>query len=97
MQTQQRDVMTANPQALTLEASESQAATVMRCWHIRRIPILNGDSIAGIVTLDDLLMSGAISGVEAGNIVEAQLREPASCKPAGEIYPMRLPTGRHAP
>ena len=94
MQTPLRDVMTGTPQALTIDASESQAATLMRCWHIRRIPILKGDSIVGIVTLDDLLMSGGVSGVEAGNIIEAQLREPASCKPAGELYPMRLPS-RH--
>jgi signal-transduction protein with cAMP-binding, CBS, and nucleotidyltransferase domain len=96
MQTQLREVMTSSPQTLDIDASELQAATLMRCWHIRRIPILKGGSIAGIVTLDDLLMSGGVSGVEAGNIIEAQLREPASGKPAGELYPMRLPHGHHA-
>lgn len=95
-QTRLRQVMTGNPQALAMDAPESQAATLMRCWHIRRIPILNDGAIAGIVTLDDLLMSGGVSGVEAGNIIEAQLREPATCKPAGDLYPMRLPQGRQA-
>jgi CBS-domain-containing membrane protein len=88
--------MTANPHSLPIEASETEAATLMRTRHIRRIPIMDGNSIAGIVTLDDLLMSGGVSGVEAGNIIEAQLREPALGKPTGDLYPMRLPRGRHA-
>jgi signal-transduction protein with cAMP-binding, CBS, and nucleotidyltransferase domain len=96
LQTPLRSVMTADPLSLPIEASETEAATLMRTRHIRRIPIMAGNSIAGIVTLDDLLMSGGVSGVEAGNIIEAQLREPALAKPTGDLYPMRLPRGRHA-
>jgi signal-transduction protein with cAMP-binding, CBS, and nucleotidyltransferase domain len=85
------DVMTRNPVTLSIEASEAQAVMLMRAHHVRRIPILDGERVAGVVTLDDLLMSGAVNTENAGAIVESQLREPASLKPAGDLYPMRLP------
>jgi signal-transduction protein with cAMP-binding, CBS, and nucleotidyltransferase domain len=87
-----QDVMTPNPITLPISASEAQAVMLMRAHHVRRIPIVDGARVAGIVTLDDLLMSGAINGENAGAIIEAQLREPAAAKPAGDLYPMRLPT-----
>jgi signal-transduction protein with cAMP-binding, CBS, and nucleotidyltransferase domain len=89
--TQLNEIMTANPHSLPASASEAQAAMLMRSYHIRRVPIVEGGSVTGIVTLDDLLMSGGVSGIEAGNIIEAQLREPAGSKPAGDLYPTRLP------
>jgi CBS-domain-containing membrane protein len=87
-----REVMTPDPVTLPISASEAQAVMLMRAHHIRRIPIVDGSGVAGIVTLDDLLMSGAVNGENAGAIIEAQLREPAKSKPAGDLYPMRLPT-----
>ena len=95
-QTPVGSVMSPNPHRLPIDASEMEAAALMRTRHIRRVPILDEGNIAGIVTLDDLLMSGGVSGVEAGNIIEAQLREPATCKPVGDLYPMRLPHRREA-
>jgi hypothetical protein len=86
--TELRDIMTPNPFTLPLEASEREAVTLMRARHIRRIPILDEERVVGIVTLDDLLMSGAVNCENAGAIVEGQLAEPADSKPAGELYPM---------
>jgi signal-transduction protein with cAMP-binding, CBS, and nucleotidyltransferase domain len=85
------DVMTPNPVTLSIEASEAQAVMLMRAHHVRRLPILDGKRVAGVVTLDDLLMAGAVNTENAGAIVETQLREPASLKPTGDVYPMRLP------
>jgi uncharacterized protein (DUF2267 family)/predicted transcriptional regulator len=88
------DVMTPAPVTLPIDASESQVVKLMRAHHIRRIPIVDGTKVAGIVTLDDLLMSGAVNIENAGAIIEAQLMEPAANKPVGDVYPMRLPPDR---
>jgi len=85
------DVMTPEPVTLSIAASEEQAATLMRVSHARRIPILNGGSVAGIVTLDDLILSGSIDLATAAEIVDAQLAEPAASKPAGVTHPTRRP------
>ncbi len=85
------DVMTPEPVTLSIADSEEQAAMLMRASHARRIPILNGGAAAGIVTLDDLILSGSIDLVTAAEIVEVQLAEPAASKPAGVTHPTRRP------
>jgi CBS domain-containing protein len=88
------DVMTPEPITLPITASEARAVMLMRAHHVRRIPVLEDQRIVGIVTLDDLLMSGAIDVIAAGALIEAQLRDPAKDKPVGDLYPMKLPPER---
>jgi hypothetical protein len=59
-QTPIADVMTPDPVTLSAEDSEDRALDLMRKEHVRRIPIRDGDGVgvAGIVTLDDLILSG---------------------------------------
>jgi uncharacterized protein (DUF2267 family)/predicted transcriptional regulator len=89
-----RDVMSPGPVTLSIEDTEEQAIKLMRARHVRRIPILAGARAAGIVTLDDLLVAGAIDPASAAEIVEAQLAEPSVAKPAGVAYPTRLSRSR---
>ncbi|HEY8945585.1 MAG TPA: CBS domain-containing protein, partial [Polyangiaceae bacterium] len=84
-----RDVMTPHPATLPSAATEQDAFELMRDRHVRRIPIVDGEKVTGIVTLDDLILAGAIGWVGAAAIVQAQLTEPAPAKPAGVPFPVR--------
>lgn len=88
-QTPLRDVMTPGPATLTPDESELQAATLMRARHVRRIPIVEDGRAVGIVTLDDLILSGAVDLEVAGDIIDAELAEPAPAKPAGVPHPIK--------
>jgi uncharacterized protein (DUF2267 family) len=88
-QTRLRDVMSPEPVTLSIDDDEQQAIALMRARHVRRIPIVENGHAAGIVTLDDLLLAGAIDVASAASIVEAQLSEPAEHKPAGALHPVR--------
>lgn len=94
-QTRLRDVMTPGPATLTREDTEAQAAKLMHARHVRRIPIVDDGRVVGIVTLDDLILSGAIDLETAADIIEAGLSEPRAAKPAGVTHP--LPTTRMSP
>jgi uncharacterized protein (DUF2267 family)/predicted transcriptional regulator len=89
-QTRLHDVMTPDPVTISINETEEQAAMLMRAQHVRRIPIVQGERAAGIVTLDDLLITGAVDLDTAAEIVESQLAEPAKLKPAGVPHPIRL-------
>lgn len=91
------DVMSAEPVTLDIDASEEQAIDLMRARHVRRIPIVDGEHVAGIVTLDDLLMSGSLDRDGAAEIIEAQLAEPAPAKPPGFPHPTRPSQGTPEP
>jgi CBS domain-containing protein/uncharacterized protein (DUF2267 family) len=88
-QTRLHDVMSPGPVTIPIDATEEQAARLMRARHVRRLPIVDGVRAAGIVTLDDLLLTGAVNLDEAAQIVESQLAEPAPLKPPGVIHPIR--------
>jgi len=85
------DVMTPDPATLSITDSEELAARLMRIHHVRRVPISNGGVAVGIVTLDDLILSGQIDLATLAEIVKVQLAEPAASKPAGFIHPTRRP------
>ncbi|MEX0679198.1 MAG: CBS domain-containing protein [Pirellulales bacterium] len=52
-----RDVMTPRPKTVLLETPIAQALSLMRDGAFRRLLIVNGDGqLAGIVTLDDILL-----------------------------------------
>jgi predicted transcriptional regulator/uncharacterized protein (DUF2267 family) len=84
-----RDIMSPEPFTVSAADSEEQAIKLMRARHIRRVPIVHGSRTVGIVTLDDLLMTASVDVATAGDIVGAQLAEPAPEKPAVVPYPLR--------
>lgn len=89
-ETRLRDVMTPNPVTLTIHDSEQQALTLMRARQVRRIPILEGERVVGVITLDALLMNRVFDTETLAGVVEAQLAEPAPRKPAGVSHPVRF-------
>jgi len=93
-ETQLHDEMTPEPATLSIGDSEEQAIKLMRARHVRRIPITDGTRAVGIVTLDDLILTGTVDLVTASEIVEVQLAEPAASKPAGVPHPTRPAIGR---
>lgn len=80
------EVMTELPVTLTLADSVADAIDTMRQWSIRRIPLVDGERVVGMVTLDDLLLDEAAPLRDLAAIVQAQIiaREPveASEEPA---------------
>jgi CBS domain-containing protein/uncharacterized protein (DUF2267 family) len=88
-QTQLKDVMTRDPATVSIRDTYQQALQVMRTHHVRRVPLMDEGHLAGVVTLDDLILEGE----SVGDIVEAQLQEPAAHKPGGLIHPERWSRG----
>jgi uncharacterized protein (DUF2267 family)/predicted transcriptional regulator len=88
------EVMTPEPTTLSISDSEQQAITLMRARHVRRLPVVEDGRAVGIITLDDLILSGEVDLIEAAEIVEVQLAEPAANKTAGISYPTRPARGR---
>ncbi len=97
METRLSEVMTPEPVTLSPTDSEEQAIEVMRDQHVRRVPIKGEDGVAGIVTLDDLILAGKVDTTKAAQIVEAQRVEAAPAKPAGTTPPARASGGATQP
>jgi CBS domain-containing protein len=87
LQTTLRDVMTTDVATLPPMATIDEAAHLMRDRHIRRIPIVHGSEVLGLVTLDDLLVEQAIDPLTVADIVRMQLSEPSRHKDSGQIRP----------
>lgn len=83
------DIMTQDVAALAPSASERDAAELMRARRIRRVPLVDGGRVVGLVTLDDLILDGGIELRLLAEIVRAQLEAPAARKPAGLVRPER--------
>src|SRR5262249_17329685 len=49
-------VMTPGPSTLPVTEGEHAAAELMRIRRVRRVPILEGERLVGLVTLDDLML-----------------------------------------
>jgi CBS domain-containing protein/uncharacterized protein (DUF2267 family) len=88
-QTKLKDVMTRDPATVSIRDTYQQALQVMRSHHVRRVPLMDEGHLAGVVTLDDLILEGE----SVGDIVEAQLEEPAPAKPGGFTHPTRWSRG----
>lgn len=82
-----KDVMSTPLATIQVTASEDEAGALMLERHVRRLPVLNGNDLVGLVTLDDLIADQAVDPVLLGRIVRAQLAEPARLKPRGETHP----------
>lgn len=83
------DIMSGPVASVPADATVADVADLMRARHVRRIPILNGTAVVGIVTLDDLVVERALDSFTLAGILRAQLSEPARLKPKGRLYPTR--------
>jgi CBS domain-containing protein/uncharacterized protein (DUF2267 family) len=69
------EVMTTPVAVLTPSDSREEALRLMRDRNIRRIPLVEGQRVVGIVTFDDLLLDEAASLDELAAIIEGQIGE----------------------
>ncbi|HWP42023.1 MAG TPA: CBS domain-containing protein, partial [Blastocatellia bacterium] len=69
------DVMTSPVVTLSLADSQDDAIRLMQERNVRRIPLVEGERLVGIVTLDDLLLDEAAPLDQLASIVEAQIGE----------------------
>lgn len=85
-----RDVMTPHPVCIDVGRQPEQAAAAMISRRIRRLVVVVAGSPRGIVTLDDLIMSKAVSRETLRKLVMVQLKESAPSKPDGQTRPDHL-------
>lgn len=50
------DVMTADPETIDVDAGVFDLVTAMCDASVRRMPVVDGDELAGIIALDDLIV-----------------------------------------
>jgi len=91
-----RDVMTHDIVTLPITAEPEEALELMRSRCVRRIPLMDHGKLAGLVTVDDLLLEGfegtpgekTARTERLASVVRAQLAEPAPLKPRGATFPV---------
>jgi uncharacterized protein (DUF2267 family) len=66
---------------VSADADEAEAIRQMCEAGVRRVPILAGGRVVGLVSADDLVLAGAISPEQLADIVAKQLRPGASRHP----------------
>ena len=91
--TRLREVMTEALVTCPIEAELATVARLMRDAAVRRVPILEEGRLVGLITLDDLVLSGEIAAEDLRAIVSAQLEMEAPLKPAGATHPARATSG----
>ncbi|HEY8459322.1 MAG TPA: CBS domain-containing protein [Blastocatellia bacterium] len=69
------DIMTTPVVTLSPKNSQSDAIRLMQERNIRRIPLVEGSRLVGLVTLDDLLLDEAAPIDQLAAIVQAQIGE----------------------
>jgi CBS domain-containing protein/uncharacterized protein (DUF2267 family) len=83
------EIMSLDPVTVSIDDNEGDALEAMERRRVRRAIILDRGHLAGIVTLDDLLLSGAADLDDLQRVISAQLLEPSAGKPWGELRPTR--------
>jgi CBS-domain-containing membrane protein len=83
-----RTVMSRPMEVIPVEASPAEAARMMLERHVRRLPIVSGAKLVGMVTLDDLIVDGGVDPGLIAAVVRAQLAEPSRLKCAGQRGPV---------
>jgi len=81
------DVMSSPVATVPPSSTVAEVVDLMLDRHVRRIPIVEGATVLGIVTLDDLLLEEAVEPATLAGIVRRQLAEPSRLKPAGRVRP----------
>lgn len=67
------EVMTRNPEMVTIETPIDAVLSIMRNGAFRRVPVVAADgTLAGLVSLDDILLSLADEFTRVGELLEAQ-------------------------
>lgn len=84
------DIMSTDLAVLPVEATLAEAVRTMRERACRRVPIVEGERVVGLVTLDDLILEDALSPEDARDILHAQLDAGARLKAEG-IHQPSLP------
>lgn len=69
------DVMTPSPVTLTPADSVVDAVMLMLDRNVRRVPLVEGERVVGMVTLDDLLLDEAAPMEALAAIVQSQIAE----------------------
>jgi uncharacterized protein (DUF2267 family) len=88
------EIMSEDVATLPIVASETEAIELMRERRVRRVPLLDGDKVVGLVTVDDLLIEGTLDPHDIAEAVRAQLVEPSQLKPRGTVFPTEPVYGR---
>lgn len=83
------EVMSSPVISLSADAALTDVTDLMIRERVRRIPLLDGGAIAGLVTLDDLILERLADANTLAAILRAQLSQPARLKPAGQLRPTR--------
>jgi CBS domain-containing protein/uncharacterized protein (DUF2267 family) len=78
--------------SVTPRTSVDQVIELMIAEGYRRLPIIDGSKIVGMVTLDDLLLDGVIDSTTAARVIRSQLARPARLKAPGAVHPQRHST-----
>jgi len=81
------DIMSNPVAVLPASATAADAARLMLAHHVRRIPILDGTRVVGLVSLDDLLLEQSVDAPTLAAVVRAQLSDPARLKRRGPVGP----------
>jgi uncharacterized protein (DUF2267 family) len=81
------EVMSSPVATVALDATVADVARLMLDRHVRRIPIVAGASVRGMVTLDDLILERGVDPMTLAAIVRHQLSEPRRLKPPGWTRP----------
>ena len=82
------DVMSDEVGCVPITGSIEDVVRVMREHGCRRVPLMeNGGKPVGLVTLDDLIIDGAIDMATARSIIVAQLEAGARFKEEGALHP----------
>lgn len=92
-----RDILSDEIFTVDIGADTAAVVALMRDHAVRRVPVMEGGAAVGLVTLDDLLLDGAIGAQEAVDILRAQLETPARHKRAGAVHPEAPAHPRVAP
>jgi uncharacterized protein (DUF2267 family) len=71
------DVMSDELATVPITAGIDDIVQVMRSHGCRRVPLVDDDKPVGLVTLDDLIIDGAIDAATAASIIVAQLEAAA--------------------
>lgn len=81
------EVMSSDVVSVDIGADVAAVVALMSKHACRRIPVVESGKAVGLVTLDDLLLEGAIDAHTAAEIIRAQLETPARYKRSGATHP----------
>jgi CBS domain-containing protein/uncharacterized protein (DUF2267 family) len=84
-----KELMTPRPVTIEASATMEEAAALMIGRRVRRLVVVRDDAPKGVVTFDDLVLTGEAAPSLLSKVVRAQLAESAPHKPEGSVRPAR--------